>query len=86
MKQNPVQQFISECGRAKIFVENEMPIGIFHDFLMQLKGLMVERMVTAHQEQVQQAQAALDLPPHESEVSAMPDQPSCATQDCSKGE
>lgn len=86
MKQNPVQQFVSACGRAKIFVENDMPIGIFHDFLMELKGLMVERMVAAHAEQIAQAEAAKELPPHESEVSANPDQPSCATSDCSKGE
>ncbi len=75
MKQNPAQQFVSDCGRAKIFVDNEMPIGVFHDFLMQLKGLMVERMVIAHQEQIAQAEAAKELPPHESELSANPDQP-----------
>lgn len=52
----PVTQFLSECGRAKIFVENDMPIGVFHDFLMLLKGQMVDRMVAAHKEQVEQAQ------------------------------
>lgn len=68
--QKPVQQFLSSCGRAKLFVENDMPIGIFHDFLMELKGLMVERMVQAHKEQVAQAEASKiqELPAHESEL------------------
>lgn len=57
MKQTPVQQFESKCGRCKLFVENDMEIGIFHDFLMELKGLMVERMVNAHKEQMQQLEA-----------------------------
>jgi len=85
MQQNPVQQFASACSRAKIFVENEMPIGVFHDFLMEVKGLMVDRMVAAHNEQVQQALEARSLPPHESEISASPDQPNCSTSDCAKG-
>ena len=86
MKQIPVQQFTSECGKARIFVENDMPIGVFHDFLMELKGAMVDRMVAAHKEQVTQANAAAkqleELPPHESELSAKPDQP-CA-KSCTK--
>lgn len=57
MKQNPVQQFISECGRAKIFVENDMPIGVFHDFLMHMKGIMVDRMVEAHKEELKFAES-----------------------------
>jgi hypothetical protein len=75
--QKSVTQFISQCERAKVYVENDMPIGVFHDFLMELKGLMVDRMVAAHQEQVQQTEAAKSLPLHESELSAIPDLPSC---------
>lgn len=52
MKNNPTQQFISECGRANIFVSNDMPIGVFHDFLMHIKGVMVDRMVAAHKEEM----------------------------------
>lgn len=59
MKQNPAQEFISECGRAKIYVNTDMPIGVFHDFLMNIKGLMVDRMVKAHQEQIEQAAQAM---------------------------
>lgn len=57
MKQNPTQQFISECGRANIFVTNDMPIGVFHDFLMHMKGIMVERMIEAHKEEVKFAES-----------------------------
>ncbi len=55
--QKAVTQFVSQCSRAKIFVENEMPIGVFHDFLMEMKGLMVERMVAAHKEQMEVTEA-----------------------------
>lgn len=55
--QKAVTQFVSDCGKAKIFVENDMAIGIFHDYLMQIKGLMVDRMVVAHKEQLEQASA-----------------------------
>lgn len=51
MLQKSMQSFQSDCGKAKVFVENDMPIGVFHDFLMELKGMMVDRMVLAHKEQ-----------------------------------
>ncbi len=70
MSQKAVQAFESECKRAQIFVENDMPIGVFHDFLMAIKGIMVDRMVAAHQEQITQAEAAKSFPTHESELPA----------------
>ena len=57
MQQKATQLFQSECGRAKIFVENDMPIGVFHDFILELKGMMVDRMVAAHKEQQELAEA-----------------------------
>lgn len=57
--QKQVQQFTSACQKAKIYVENDMPIGVFHDFLMMIKGLMVDRMVAAHKEQEQHAKASM---------------------------
>ena len=75
MKQSVTQLFESACGKARIFVENDMAIGSFHDFLMEIKGLMVDRMIVAHQEQIKQAEQAKILPMHESELSALPDQP-----------
>ena len=47
MKQKPMQCFESECLRARIFVEHDMPIGAFHDFLFQVKGKMVDIMKEA---------------------------------------
>lgn len=67
-----VTEFKSACGKAKIYVENEMPIGVFHDFLMLIKGMMVDRMVAAHKEQVEQIQAQQNLPIHESEELVSP--------------
>jgi len=61
MQQKATQLFQSECGRAKIFVENDMPIGVFHDFLLELKGMMVDRMVAAHKEQQEAAEAQKKL-------------------------
>ena len=58
--QKQVQQFTSACQKAKIYVENDMPIGVFHDFLMMIKGLMVDRMVAAHNEQIAHAKASME--------------------------
>ena len=44
ISQKSVQQFESECKRAKIFVDNDTPIGVFHDFLIKIKGQMVDIM------------------------------------------
>ena len=51
MENKSVQLFSSKCSKAKIYVDNDMPIGIFHDFLMEMKGIMVDRMIAAHKEQ-----------------------------------
>lgn len=77
MQQKPTTQFTSECGLAKVFVDNEMPIGIFHDFLMQIKGAMVDRMIKAHQDQVaeMEAQKQIENPVEEqSEVENIPEE------------
>lgn len=47
MKQRTMQCFESECGRARIFVDHDMPIGAFHDFLFIVKGKMIEIMKDA---------------------------------------
>ncbi len=71
MNQKATQCFESSCGKAKIYVENDMPIGVFHDYLMEIKGLMVERMVTAHKQQVAELEAQKELDP-----------PACDSQNC----
>lgn len=54
MNQKSVTEFTSKCGKSKIYVENDMPIGVFHDFLMEMKGIMVDRMVDAHKQQIKE--------------------------------
>ncbi len=54
--QRDIQSFETLCGKAKIYVETDMAIGIFHDFLMHVKGVMVERMIEAHKQQMIEAQ------------------------------
>jgi hypothetical protein len=61
MENKAHQGFQSDCGKAKVFVESDMPIGSFHDFLMLLKGIMVDRMVNAHKEQEEFAKSQKEL-------------------------
>lgn len=68
--QKAVTQFVSPCGRAKMFIENDMPIGVFHDYLMEMKGLMVDRMVQAHKEQLEQAAAQKQQDPEMQECAS----------------
>jgi hypothetical protein len=58
--QKATQKFESDCGRAQVYVENEMPIGAFHDFLMGIKGTMVERMIAAQKQQEEESRNAMD--------------------------
>lgn len=71
--QKAVTEFTSTCGNAKIYVDNTMPIGVFHDFLMTVKGAMVERMIAAHKAHEKEIADQQSLPPHESEISARED-------------
>lgn len=57
MNQKSMQSFESACGKAKIYVETDMAIGSFHDFLMLIKGVMVDRMIAAHKQQIEEIQA-----------------------------
>ena len=51
LKQVPVQKFESDCKKAIFYVENDMALGSFHDFLMLVKGHMVDLMVKAQKEE-----------------------------------
>lgn len=77
--QKAVQEFTSECARSRIYVDGDMPIGAFHDFLMTIKCLMVNRMVQAQKEQEEQAKKALqpELQDPCPEVSCAPECPPC---------
>lgn len=50
-----VQEFRSHCGKAHVYVENDMPVGDFHDFVLRLKGQMVDIMVNAQKEDERRA-------------------------------
>ncbi len=56
IKQIAVQKFLSDCGKACIHVENDMPVGLFHDFLLKIKGQMIDLMVKNHKEEQAQAE------------------------------
>lgn len=71
MKQQTSQRFVSECGKAQVLVDGDMPLGAFHDFLLELKGMMVDRMVQA---QVA-AQAEVAAQKASEEVPAEPNAP-----------
>lgn len=38
----------SACDKAKLYIENDMAAGDLHDFLMEVKGHVVDIMVKAH--------------------------------------
>lgn len=78
--QKAVTEFVSTCGKAKIYVENDLPIGVFHDFLMLIKGMMVDRMVSAHKEQVEQMQSQQEDLPLDLEESIS----SCCGSECAE--
>ena len=57
IKQIGTQLFPSPCGKIKLYIENDTALGVFHDFLMWMKGEMVNRMI-ASQKQEEQVAAA----------------------------
>ena len=61
MKQIGAQTFESECGRARLTVENEMPVGQIHDFVMMLKGHMVDLMKKVHEEEKKAAEKIKEI-------------------------
>lgn len=61
MHQKPVQRIESECKKCVLFVENDTPLGELHDFLLSLKGHVVDRMIKAQQEDCEMAEAQKKL-------------------------
>ena len=51
LKQVQCVNFCSEDGKVKIYCDNDTPLGNLHDFLMQVKGNIVERMVEAQKQE-----------------------------------
>lgn len=54
MIQKPMQCFESDCGRARIYADHEMPVGAFHDFLLLVKGKMVDIMTEAQKKEAEE--------------------------------
>jgi len=55
MEQVPTQKIESECGKAKLFIANDMSLGNLHDFLLSVKGEMIDRMVKVQKEEDEKA-------------------------------
>lgn len=73
MNQVPVQKIVSDCGKAVFIIDNDMSLGILHDFLLLLKGEFVDRMVKVQKEQeeeVAERDAAAEQPVKVEEVAA----------------
>jgi len=49
------QQFSSKCKRALLYVENDMPVGELHDFVLSVKGHLVDLMVKLQKEEQEMA-------------------------------
>lgn len=60
MKQLSCQLFESECKKIKVVIDNDTPLGFIHDFLMQLKGVILEKLNDAHNLQVEQEKEKFD--------------------------
>jgi hypothetical protein len=60
MKQESQVSFSNENKTINLFCDNKTPLGLLHDFLMSIKGEIVDRMVKAHQEEQKAAQDQTD--------------------------
>ncbi len=47
----PAQKIVSECGKASLYIENNMSLGALHDFLLLNKGNVVDMMVSAQKQE-----------------------------------
>ena len=51
LNQKQLVQFSSEDNKIKILCETDTPLGEIHDYLMHVKGYIVDRMVAAQKEE-----------------------------------
>lgn len=56
MKQIATQKFVSEDNKFMVLCENDLSLGKIHDYLLEIKGQIVEMISTAQK----QEQAATD--------------------------
>lgn len=57
MTQIACQKRISDCGKITIFIENDTPLSVFHDYMLRQKGEAVDLMVKIQKEQEEEAKA-----------------------------
>ncbi len=50
-KQVPAAQFISEDKKISLYCDSDTSLGLLHDFLMDVKGNIVDRMIKAQKEE-----------------------------------
>ena len=51
IEQKSTALFESECKKMKLICDADTPLGVLHDYLMALKGEIVERMQTAQKQE-----------------------------------
>ena len=51
LEQKSAAVFESECKKMKLICDSDTPLGVLHDFLMALKGEVVERMQKAQKQE-----------------------------------
>jgi hypothetical protein len=61
MKQDSIVRFISENKKIIVLCESDTALGDLHDYLVMLKGSIVDRMVKAQKEDVESAEGHKEL-------------------------
>jgi len=56
MNQQQVVKFMSDCGKIVMHCDTDTALGVLHDFLMKMKGCMIERMINAHKSEEEQSE------------------------------
>lgn len=51
MKQENVVRFVSDDGKLTAIIDSDTPLGLLHDHLMMLKGVIVEKMQNAQKQE-----------------------------------
>jgi hypothetical protein len=57
MKQIGTQKFESEDKKFIVICENDMSLGLLHDYLLELKGNVVDMLSAAHKQERDAAEA-----------------------------
>lgn len=73
MHQQSMQRFQSENGKIQLICQSDTALGDLHDFLMAIKGDIVERMVKAQKNEEEIAQK-------QKEQQDEPEADSCPTE------